>query len=172
MFQVQETLCAGCETCVAACPVEAIFMEGGYAHIDQDLCTDCGICVDLCPEGAIFVLADSDHISIKEEPAASRAGPPTEIIQVELPPPPVVVEESASPSLAQRVAPTVGAALGFLGREVLPKLVQLAVDTIEDRLARSRAERSSEMTTAGRTSRSGEGRGGRRRRRRQRGRRG
>jgi Fe-S-cluster-containing hydrogenase component 2 len=45
--------CTGCETCVDACPVEAISMVDGVAKIDVDECTDCGTCVDECPVEAI-----------------------------------------------------------------------------------------------------------------------
>ncbi len=45
--------CTGCETCVEACPVEAIKMVDGKAVVDADTCVDCGQCVDACPTEAI-----------------------------------------------------------------------------------------------------------------------
>ncbi len=45
--------CVGCETCVPACPVEAISMDGDVAVIDQEACTQCKACVDECPVEAI-----------------------------------------------------------------------------------------------------------------------
>jgi len=53
MVVVNEEECTGCETCVDACPVEAISMADGIAKIDQDECTECGTCVDECPAEAI-----------------------------------------------------------------------------------------------------------------------
>ena len=53
--QVDEEKCTGCETCVEACPVEAITMENEKAKVDADACTDCGTCVDECPAEAITV---------------------------------------------------------------------------------------------------------------------
>jgi ferredoxin len=45
--------CTGCETCVDACPVEAISIVDGVACINKEECTDCGQCVDECPAEAI-----------------------------------------------------------------------------------------------------------------------
>jgi electron transfer flavoprotein alpha subunit/NAD-dependent dihydropyrimidine dehydrogenase PreA subunit len=49
---VEKDECAGCETCVEACPVGAIHMRDGIAFID-DKCTSCGACVESCTTGAI-----------------------------------------------------------------------------------------------------------------------
>jgi ferredoxin len=45
--------CTGCESCIDACPSEAIKMEDDKAVIDLDTCVDCGVCVDECPVEAI-----------------------------------------------------------------------------------------------------------------------
>jgi len=44
--------CTGCESCVSACPVEAIAMKADKAVV-SDECIDCGACVDECPTEAI-----------------------------------------------------------------------------------------------------------------------
>jgi Pyruvate/2-oxoacid:ferredoxin oxidoreductase delta subunit len=54
VYQVDIEKCSGCETCVEACPNEAISMVDGHAFIDQEECLECGICVDECPEEAII----------------------------------------------------------------------------------------------------------------------
>jgi len=51
---VDKEKCTGCETCVEACPAEAIKMDGdGKAKVDASICTECGVCVDECPVEAI-----------------------------------------------------------------------------------------------------------------------
>jgi NAD-dependent dihydropyrimidine dehydrogenase PreA subunit len=47
--------CTGCESCVEACPLEAIEMQDDIAVVDEDTCGDCGTCVDACPVEAISV---------------------------------------------------------------------------------------------------------------------
>ncbi len=45
--------CVGCESCIPACPVEAITMVDGKAIIDPAKCTNCGTCIEECPVDAI-----------------------------------------------------------------------------------------------------------------------
>lgn len=53
IVKVDAEECVGCETCVPACPVEAISMEGDVAVINQDTCNQCETCIDECPVEAI-----------------------------------------------------------------------------------------------------------------------
>ena len=50
--KIDKEKCTACETCVGACPVEAIKIDG-KAVVDEETCIDCGTCVDECPEKAI-----------------------------------------------------------------------------------------------------------------------
>lgn len=50
--KVDTSACGGCESCVGACPVNAITMENGVAVI-SDECIECGACVGECPCNAI-----------------------------------------------------------------------------------------------------------------------
>ena len=50
---VDPQTCTGCESCIEACPLEAIEMQGDVAVIDPEICGDCGACVDACPVEAI-----------------------------------------------------------------------------------------------------------------------
>jgi uncharacterized protein (DUF362 family)/NAD-dependent dihydropyrimidine dehydrogenase PreA subunit len=47
--------CTGCRTCVENCPVDAISMRGGRAHIDRSKCIKCFTCTEVCPVDAIEV---------------------------------------------------------------------------------------------------------------------
>ncbi len=50
---VDRDKCTGCESCVEACPLEAIEMRDEIAVVDEEVCGDCGACVDVCPTEAI-----------------------------------------------------------------------------------------------------------------------
>jgi len=49
---VDKEKCTGCESCVEACPVEAIKVKE-KAEVDEETCIDCGACVDECPTEAL-----------------------------------------------------------------------------------------------------------------------
>jgi NAD-dependent dihydropyrimidine dehydrogenase PreA subunit len=49
---IDEEKCTACGTCVEACPVEALKING-KCKVDEETCIDCGACVDECPEEAI-----------------------------------------------------------------------------------------------------------------------
>ena len=51
--KVDAEKCTGCESCLEACPSEAIVMKDGKAVIKPEDCVDCGVCVDECPVEAI-----------------------------------------------------------------------------------------------------------------------
>ncbi len=51
--KVNHDVCVGCESCVGACPVSAISVDGGKASVDAGTCVDCGSCVSTCPVSAI-----------------------------------------------------------------------------------------------------------------------
>jgi Fe-S-cluster-containing hydrogenase component 2 len=53
--KVDKEKCTGCESCVEACPSDAISMQDGKAVVDAEACIDCAVCVDECPVGAITV---------------------------------------------------------------------------------------------------------------------
>ncbi len=45
--------CVGCGDCSAVCPVDAICIHDGLAHIDPRTCIGCGKCVKTCPKSII-----------------------------------------------------------------------------------------------------------------------
>lgn len=52
---VDKDKCIGCTACVSVCPVGAIKMIDGIAHIDKNICIKCGACESVCPVGAIKI---------------------------------------------------------------------------------------------------------------------
>jgi electron transfer flavoprotein alpha subunit/NAD-dependent dihydropyrimidine dehydrogenase PreA subunit len=57
--------CAGCESCLEACPAGSISMRDGVAFISET-CTGCGACVGSCPQNAIKTDAASKKMDISK----------------------------------------------------------------------------------------------------------
>ncbi len=116
MIYVDEERCTGCGTCVDVCPVSAIRLLEGVASIDQEKCIECEACLSTCPETAILAVSE---------------GVPTERETVTL-------ARTDSQPLAEvpkaaKVVPWVGAALAFVGREILPRLATHFVNSLARR---------------------------------------
>ncbi|MBC7259035.1 MAG: DUF362 domain-containing protein [Chloroflexi bacterium] len=45
--------CIGCGVCVRSCPVQAISLVNGRAHMDWNKCIRCYCCHEVCPENAV-----------------------------------------------------------------------------------------------------------------------
>jgi len=74
---VDREKCTGCESCVEACPLEAIEMQDEIAVIDEEVCGDCGACVDVCPTEAITL--ERAFFQGRHGPALPVPGPTTAI---------------------------------------------------------------------------------------------
>jgi uncharacterized protein (DUF362 family)/NAD-dependent dihydropyrimidine dehydrogenase PreA subunit len=60
-FDVDEGLCTSCRSCMEACPVDAIVVEGKGAPVyDESLCIACYCCMELCPQTALSL-----HMSLR-----------------------------------------------------------------------------------------------------------
>ncbi len=68
--------CIGCGDCAAVCPVNAICIFDGIAHIDTRICTGCGLCAKVCPKNVIEVVPQYAKSIVlcnnKEKGAAAR----------------------------------------------------------------------------------------------------
>ncbi|MBO4509104.1 MAG: 4Fe-4S binding protein [Spirochaetaceae bacterium] len=58
--ELRDENCKGCTICVTSCPVEAIRVHGGKAHILETQCIDCGECIRKCPSRAKYALTASN----------------------------------------------------------------------------------------------------------------
>lgn len=113
-IQINEDRCSGCGCCVEVCPSGAISLIDGVAAIDQLICTQCQACIGVCPSGAIAAVPDTSMI----------VQPPVKLTQA---------AEARPVSTVSR--PWLASALAFAGREILPRLVNVVLDTVEHRLS-------------------------------------
>lgn len=59
---IERESCAGCGTCVAACPYDAIELDReGIATVNEAVCKGCGICASACLSGAADVGHSTDE---------------------------------------------------------------------------------------------------------------
>ncbi len=139
VIQVNQELCSGCGTCVEACSVGAIQMMGQRAVINEALCTQCEACINVCPNGAIATLSiPARSASILAMPATeSRIVPAQEL---------AALPETTSPT--RNLVPLAGAALTFLGREIVPRLADVLIDALERKLAQPKTTAISPLSTS------------------------
>ncbi len=66
--RVDDTKCAGCETCLGLCPYDAVSKDEarGVAKVNEALCTGCGTCAAACPSNAIQQFGFSDAQVLSE----------------------------------------------------------------------------------------------------------
>ncbi|MBR4116932.1 MAG: RnfABCDGE type electron transport complex subunit B [Clostridia bacterium] len=68
--------CLGCGDCAVACPVNAICMEDGIAHVNRNICVGCGVCVRKCPKNIIRLIPQTASVAVmcnnKEKGGAAR----------------------------------------------------------------------------------------------------
>ncbi|MBN1428531.1 MAG: 4Fe-4S binding protein [Anaerolineae bacterium] len=114
-IQIDETRCTGCGGCVEACPTGAISLTNGVAMVDQTLCAQCRACIDVCPVGAIAAVPDTSMV----------VQPPVAVANI-----PEAKPVSISPK------PWLVSALAFAGREIVPRLADVLIVALENRLTR------------------------------------
>lgn len=155
MIVIRAERCNGCGACLEVCPSGALYLMEGKAVVDETLCRECEACVSACPNEAI-VIAEQVTTAVPARVPAIRLEPDVVLVQTQ--PAPV--------SLRARVLPAVGAALGWAGRELVPRLAYHLLDGLD--------RRAMERPTSGvaRDSNASSGRGGRQQRHRRRGGRG
>jgi ferredoxin len=164
MILIRAERCDGCGACIEVCPEGAIYLVDGRAAIDRSLCRECESCIAVCPTDAITYATQA---SMPEGDAAADA------VLVPVPrPEPAVIRVKTQPApvpLRAKVLPVLGAALVWAGRELVPRLADYALYSL-DRLADGRWTAGTQQTSPdNRTVDRRGGGAGRRRRRRRRG---
>jgi NAD-dependent dihydropyrimidine dehydrogenase PreA subunit len=110
---VDPAACNGCGACLDVCPHDAIQLVSGKAVMDQKKCDACAICIKACPIHAIMEEAPLVSIAQPVEPVAKPSS--------------VIVP---APKPVRSPSPWLGTMLKFVGREILPRLL----DVLEQRL--------------------------------------
>lgn len=123
MIGILAERCTGCGACVEICPAGAISPADGKVVVDKALCRGCEACLAACPSGAIvLVTQEGPAPETKRLPALCQE---PAVVRVRTLPAPVPVRS--------RTLPVVGTALAWAGREILPRLADLLLDTLDRR---------------------------------------
>ena len=158
MITIDLARCNGCGACVEVCPQGALYLVDDRAMVDVGLCRECEACVAACPMEAIAITT----------PEAAPASAPAGVVAVE----PRLVSarpETAAVPLRATVMPLVGAALAWAGREIVPRLADHLLYSLDKWALDRRTTTSPGRATSPREQGRGGGGGGRQRRRRRRG---
>lgn len=115
MIVIHTEQCTGCGACLNVCPTGALYLVEGKAAVDRALCRECRACLEVCPTGAITVAAQETPVT--EETRVPAIRPQPDVISVRSTPAPV--------SVWSRVLPSIGTALVWAERDLLPWLADL-----------------------------------------------
>ena len=123
MVFINDAACNGCGECVDVCPNGALVFQNNHAVILQDLCQGCEICIDACPQRAIL--------------SAQEVQDCREVIRVPVMTPEVSVSHIELPERVparELVFPVIGSAMLWFGRELLPRLADMALGYMDRRI--------------------------------------
>jgi Fe-S-cluster-containing hydrogenase component 2 len=130
MILVNYEDCNGCGDCVEICPCDAIFLQNETAIIDQENCEGCQVCIDTCPRGAIVCTEKATH--------------PTPVVMM---PDSALVKTSEKRDLttgptSSIVLSAISSVLLWAGRELIPRLADIALQTLDQRILSSNQEKN------------------------------
>lgn len=123
MTYIDNANCNGCGDCIDVCPTGALILQNNHAFIHQELCQGCEVCVDACLLGAI--------VSGEPQPVLR------EVIQVPIIPEPesnLLTKHTERIPAREMVLPAIGSLLVWTGRELVPRLADLALGVLDRRI--------------------------------------
>ena len=159
MIVIHTECCDGCGACIEVCPTGALYLVDGKVTVDGTLCRDCQTCIAACPTEAI----------LSAEPVTTPAAEPVRVPVLRPEPELVLVETHPPVPLRAKVLPVVGAALAWTAHEIVPRLAENWLDSLDRRGIEKRMVRNAQCMPDNGSLVRGGGSGGRRRRRRRRG---
>ena len=120
MVTINYADCNGCGLCVDECPTGALILQNNHAFIDQELCQECHSCISVCPQGAI--------LTGKEQPVTENV--------IQMPAiPELILDTRAEPMpLREMLLPAIGSVLLWTGRELVPRLADMALAALDRRI--------------------------------------
>jgi len=157
MVYINDADCNGCGECVDLCPTGALILQSNHAFIHQDICQGCEICMDACPQGAILI---GEHYPASEEVIRIPAISEPESYSL--------TEPAERISVREMVLPAIGSVLVWTGRELVPRLADLALGALDRRIQSANSMSNNEYKAQGKSDLSTSIRGKCRGRRRQR----
>jgi NAD-dependent dihydropyrimidine dehydrogenase PreA subunit len=160
LIKVDLARCNGCGACVAVCPEGALYLVDDKVMVDASLCRECEACVVACPVEAIAITAE------EARPALAPAGV---AVAETMPMSPSPRPKAAVVPMRARVLPLVGAVLTWAGREIVPKLADHLLHSLDRWAMRQEVASSPRRASNPRAQRQEGGGGGHRRWRRHRG---
>jgi Fe-S-cluster-containing hydrogenase component 2 len=108
---------------VDECSTGALILQNNHAFIDQNICQECYSCISVCPQGAILVG--------EKQPVAEN------VIRMPAIPEPVLdtlAEPAEQMPLREMLLPAIGSVLLWTGRELVPRLADLAMAALDRRI--------------------------------------
>jgi NAD-dependent dihydropyrimidine dehydrogenase PreA subunit len=138
MVYIDDTVCNGCGDCVDVCPTGALVFQNDCAFIHQDLCEGCEICIDACPQGAILTV---EAFPVKCEPIEVLATVPDRSTSL--------TNRSDSISIREVIFPAISSALLWTGRELVPRLADVALGYLDQRIQSSQSAPTLAYATRG-----------------------
>ncbi|MEW6717474.1 MAG: 4Fe-4S binding protein [Chloroflexota bacterium] len=134
MIYINDTMCNGCGDCVDVCPTGALILYNHRAFIHQELCEGCEVCIDVCPQGAILtgeaLPVSQEVIQVSQTPAVNSTS---------------LVDGVKRVSVRDMALPAIGSILLWTGRELIPRLADIALEYLDRRVPSSQSAPTQEL---------------------------